>query len=52
MSLKIGQKVQISGTTKVGTIKGLKEGKWVIAVDGDEVLKETTDVEELPILLG
>lgn len=49
---QINDTVMVTATSQIGTIVGYESGKWRIAVSGDTLLKESTEIKKRKILLG
>jgi hypothetical protein len=51
-AFKIGDTVIVSATTQTGRITAYEGGRWKVAIDGIEQLKESHEIEKRTMLFG
>jgi len=49
---KIGDTVIITATSQTGRITAYESGRWRVAIDGSEYLKESNEIEKRQMLFG
>jgi len=51
-SFKIGDTVIVTATSQTGRITAYEGGRWKVAIDGSEYLKESNEIEKRQMLFG